>query len=161
MNEKSPATMRTPKRVMAELHWVGPDSLGPTTQTVTPRTDGRIGAAPNGGGCVRSATAAPWQALAEVGAWRAMPLRWAIIQPSVVPGSISVDLELVGKAAIVGGSSKGIGYAAARAIAREGAAVTLVARHADELELVLRLEVEDDNGRVASDAVRVRAECCR
>ena len=148
MNEKSPATMRRPKRAMVELHWVGPDSLGPTTQTVTPRTDGRIGAAPNGGGCARSATASPWQALAEAGAWRAMPLRWAIIQPSVVPGSISVDLELVGKAAIVGGSSKGIGYAAARAIAREGAAVTLVARHADELERAaadLRTETGSEN----------------
>lgn len=45
-----------------------------------------------------------------------------------------MDLELNGKIAIVGGSSKGIGYAAARSIASEGANVTIVARHADELE---------------------------
>ena len=45
-----------------------------------------------------------------------------------------MDLDLEGKVAIVGGSSQGIGYAAAAALAREGAAVTIVARHGDELE---------------------------
>ncbi len=45
-----------------------------------------------------------------------------------------MDLALSGKVAIVGGSSKGIGLATAQALAREGASVTLVARHGDELE---------------------------
>jgi 3-oxoacyl-[acyl-carrier protein] reductase len=45
-----------------------------------------------------------------------------------------VDLALAGRVAIVGGSSKGIGLAAARSLAREGALVTMVARHGDDLE---------------------------
>jgi 3-oxoacyl-[acyl-carrier protein] reductase len=45
-----------------------------------------------------------------------------------------VDLQLTGKVAIVGGSSKGIGLAAATSLAHEGAAVVLVARHGEELE---------------------------
>jgi len=45
-----------------------------------------------------------------------------------------VDLGLKDRVAIVGGSSKGIGYAVAVSLALEGAAVTLVARHGDELE---------------------------
>jgi 3-oxoacyl-[acyl-carrier protein] reductase len=46
-----------------------------------------------------------------------------------------VDLALAGRVAIVGGSSKGIGLATAQALAREGALVTMVARHGDDLEL--------------------------
>ena len=45
-----------------------------------------------------------------------------------------LDLELTGKIAIVGGSSKGIGFAAAEAISREGGNVTIVARHSVGLE---------------------------
>ena len=45
-----------------------------------------------------------------------------------------MELNLQGQAAIVGGSSRGIGFAAALAMAHEGAAVTLVARHGDQLE---------------------------
>jgi 3-oxoacyl-[acyl-carrier protein] reductase len=55
-----------------------------------------------------------------------------------------LDLELTGKIAIVGGSSKGIGLAAARSLARDGSKVTLVARHGDELQTAsskLQLEV--------------------
>ena len=43
-----------------------------------------------------------------------------------------MDLGLTGRAAIVGGSSKGIGRACAESLAREGACVTVVSRHADE-----------------------------
>jgi 3-oxoacyl-[acyl-carrier protein] reductase len=45
-----------------------------------------------------------------------------------------MDLGLKGRTAIVGGSSQGIGLAAAAALATEGVSVTLVARNADELE---------------------------
>lgn len=58
-----------------------------------------------------------------------------------------MELGLNGKVAIVGGSSKGIGFAAATALAREGANVTVVARHASELEqaaAALRKESGDD-----------------
>lgn len=45
-----------------------------------------------------------------------------------------MDLQLAGKAALVCGASKGLGYACAMSLAREGAAVTIVARHANVLE---------------------------
>ena len=45
-----------------------------------------------------------------------------------------MDLGLKGRVAIVGGSSKGMGRATAFALAREGANVTIVARHAPEVE---------------------------
>jgi NAD(P)-dependent dehydrogenase (short-subunit alcohol dehydrogenase family) len=43
------------------------------------------------------------------------------------------DFSLAGRRALVTGASKGLGLAAAAALAQYGAAVTLVARHADEL----------------------------
>jgi 3-oxoacyl-[acyl-carrier protein] reductase len=45
-----------------------------------------------------------------------------------------MDLGIAGRVAIVGGSSKGMGKATALALAREGAKVTICARHGDELE---------------------------
>ena len=45
-----------------------------------------------------------------------------------------MDLGIAGRVAIVGGSSKGLGKATALSLAREGANVTICARHADELE---------------------------
>ena len=45
-----------------------------------------------------------------------------------------MDLGIEGRVAIVGGSSKGMGKAAALAFVREGAKVTVCARHADDLE---------------------------
>jgi 3-oxoacyl-[acyl-carrier protein] reductase len=60
-----------------------------------------------------------------------------------------VDLALEGRSAIVGGSSKGIGYAAALALAREGAAVTLVARRAGVLgQAAADLRSESGNEQV-------------
>jgi NAD(P)-dependent dehydrogenase (short-subunit alcohol dehydrogenase family) len=43
-----------------------------------------------------------------------------------------MDLELEGQVAVITGGTRGIGLAAARLLAREGAAVVLVSRHADE-----------------------------
>ncbi len=48
-----------------------------------------------------------------------------------------MDLGLHGKAALVTGSSRGIGRAAAKALAAEGAVVTVVARGASELDSVV------------------------
>lgn len=45
-----------------------------------------------------------------------------------------MDLGIAGRAALVGGASSGIGLASARALAREGARVALVARRAEESE---------------------------
>jgi len=45
-----------------------------------------------------------------------------------------MDLQLVGKRAIVSGSTAGIGYAIAAALAREGAAVVVNGRTAARVE---------------------------
>ena len=45
-----------------------------------------------------------------------------------------MDLDLRGKVALVGGSSRGLGYACARRLAEEGAAVVLCARTAEDVE---------------------------
>ncbi|MEM6967406.1 MAG: SDR family oxidoreductase [Bacteroidota bacterium] len=49
-----------------------------------------------------------------------------------------MELNLVGKNALVGGSSKGIGKAAAIELAKLGANITLVSRSADKMAAVLR-----------------------
>ena len=49
-----------------------------------------------------------------------------------------MDLQLAGKVALVTGSSRGLGLAAARALAREGCAVTLTARGQDGLDAATR-----------------------
>ncbi len=64
-----------------------------------------------------------------------------------------MELGLEGRTAIVGGASQGIGYAAARAIASEGAKVTIAARRAEELErAAARLCDETDNDNVLAVA---------
>jgi 3-oxoacyl-[acyl-carrier protein] reductase len=49
-----------------------------------------------------------------------------------------VDLELTGKVALITGSSRGLGLAAARALGREGCCVALSARGADDLDQASR-----------------------
>ena len=44
-----------------------------------------------------------------------------------------MDLGLTGRRAVVTGGSKGIGLAVATELAREGAAVSICARHEDEV----------------------------
>ena len=64
-----------------------------------------------------------------------------------------MELGLDGRTAIVGGASQGIGYAAARAIASEGAKVTIAARRAEELErAAARLCDETGNDNVLAVA---------
>ena len=64
--------------------------------------------------------------------------------------------DLEGKAAIVTGASRGIGAAAARALAEAGAAVLLLARSTDEIE-ALAAEIEAGGGR----AVARTCDVCR
>ena len=64
-----------------------------------------------------------------------------------------MELGLGGRTAIVGGASQGIGYAAARAIASEGAKVTIAARRTEELErAAARLCDETGNDNVLAVA---------
>ena len=55
-------------------------------------------------------------------------------------------MELSGKVAMISGGSKGLGAALARRFAAEGAAVSLCARNAEELQAVVR-EIEASGGR--------------
>jgi NAD(P)-dependent dehydrogenase (short-subunit alcohol dehydrogenase family) len=57
-----------------------------------------------------------------------------------------MDLQLAGKRAIVTGASRGIGYAVARALAAEGAAVVLAARGQDALDAAAA-RIAADGGR--------------
>lgn len=60
-----------------------------------------------------------------------------------------MDLGLAGKVAIVGGASKGIGFAAAHALAAEGARVAIVARNAAEVaDAIKRIGNATEPGRV-------------
>jgi NAD(P)-dependent dehydrogenase (short-subunit alcohol dehydrogenase family) len=65
-----------------------------------------------------------------------------------------VDLELVGKRAIVTGGSRGIGLAVAKALSAEGAHVALVARDAGALEAA-RAEVLAAGGLAAGQVITV------
>ncbi|MFB9165522.1 MULTISPECIES: SDR family NAD(P)-dependent oxidoreductase [Arthrobacter] len=64
-----------------------------------------------------------------------------------------MDLELTGKKAFISGSSQGIGYAIAKALAREGAAVVLNGRDPEKLaESVRSLELEVPGALVSGAA---------
>jgi len=68
-----------------------------------------------------------------------------------------MNLDLEGKVAIVGGASQGIGYGIARALAREGAAVAIMARREAELHAAAeRLRAE-----TGADVLPIQADCRR
>jgi NAD(P)-dependent dehydrogenase (short-subunit alcohol dehydrogenase family) len=68
-----------------------------------------------------------------------------------------VDLELVGKRAIVTGGSRGIGLAVAKALSAEGAHVALVARDAGALEKA-RAAVLEAGGLAAGQVISVSCD---
>ena len=61
-----------------------------------------------------------------------------------------MDLELGGKSVLITGASRGIGLACARAFAREGCNVTLVATSAETLEQAVMQIRRDATGRIAA-----------
>ena len=74
-----------------------------------------------------------------------------------------MDLSLAGKAAVVGGASQGIGYAIARMLAAEGAAVAMVARRSEPLEAAVRRVREETGSHAIAIAADIRkaADCTR
>jgi 3-oxoacyl-[acyl-carrier protein] reductase len=74
-----------------------------------------------------------------------------------------MDLGLNGRFALVGGASKGIGFAIARLLAVEHADVAIVARHADELaDAAARIREETGRRVLAIPAdIRKAADCGR
>jgi NAD(P)-dependent dehydrogenase (short-subunit alcohol dehydrogenase family) len=68
-----------------------------------------------------------------------------------------VDLELVGKRAIVTGGSRGIGLAIAKALSAEGAHVALVARDLGALAAAKKA-VEESGGLAAGRVITVRCD---
>jgi NAD(P)-dependent dehydrogenase (short-subunit alcohol dehydrogenase family) len=69
----------------------------------------------------------------------------------------AVDLELVGKRAVVTGGSRGIGLAVAKALSAEGAHVALVARDTDALAAA-RAAVEEAGGLDAGRVITVSCD---
>jgi 3-oxoacyl-[acyl-carrier protein] reductase len=74
-----------------------------------------------------------------------------------------MDLALEGRCALVGGASKGIGYAIASLLAAERADVAIVARHANELaEAAARIRAETGRRVIEIPAdIRKAADCQR
>ena len=57
-----------------------------------------------------------------------------------------MNISLKGKRALIGGSSRGLGFAVAKQLARSGASVTLMSRNENKLkEIVANLESETKN----------------
>ena len=72
-----------------------------------------------------------------------------------------MNLDLVGKVAIVGGGSQGIGYGIARALAAEGAVVAITARREADLQAAAeRLRTETRGNVLPIQADCRRAEDC-
>ena len=59
-----------------------------------------------------------------------------MIDADSIPQELPMELGLVGKIAIVGGSSKGLGRACAEGLAREGAKVVVCSRNVETLEQI-------------------------
>jgi 3-oxoacyl-[acyl-carrier protein] reductase len=74
-----------------------------------------------------------------------------------------MDLQLRGKAAIVGGASQGIGFAIARLLAAEGADVAMVARKAEPLTQAVAQVAAQNGGRALALPADIRsaADCER
>jgi 3-oxoacyl-[acyl-carrier protein] reductase len=66
-----------------------------------------------------------------------------------------MDLGIAGRSALVCASSKGLGRGCAHALAREGAAVTMVARGAEALELAAEAIRRETGARVATVAADI------
>src|SRR5437867_516617 len=71
-----------------------------------------------------------------------------------------MDLGLKGKIAMVGGASKGLGYAVARALAAEGVAVSIASRDDDAVRSAAETIARETGGRahaVAGDLSKADA----
>ena len=68
-----------------------------------------------------------------------------------------MNLGLIGKVAIVGGASQGIGYGIARALSTEGAVVAITARR----EAELRAAAERLRGETGGTVLPIQADCRR
>ena len=55
-----------------------------------------------------------------------------------------MNISLKGKSALIGGSSRGLGYAVARQLALSGASVTLMSRNEKKLKEII-VNLENDN----------------
>ncbi len=71
--------------------------------------------------------------------------------PNCVPGG-SVDLKLSGKVAMVGGASKGLGFAVARALAADGAHVSIASRNQQAIDAAARQIAENTGAPVLAIA---------
>ena len=74
-----------------------------------------------------------------------------------------MDLALEGRFAVVGGASQGIGYAIARLLASEGAAVAIVARREEPLQAAADAIRRETGAQVLAIAADIRraADCAR
>src|SRR3954451_877954 len=73
-------------------------------------------------------------------------------------GGHTMDMGLAGKVAIVTGGSAGIGYAAARSMANEGARVVICARRQDALDAAAGSIREDTGAEIVAAAGDVSRE---
>src|SRR5580765_3131937 len=69
----------------------------------------------------------------------------------------AMDLGLKNKIAMVGGASKGLGYAVARALAAEGAAVSMASRDGDAIRRAADTVARDTGGRAFAVAADLSA----
>jgi len=70
-------------------------------------------------------------------------------EPSVAPGSVSVQLDLTGRSALVTGAASGIGRACAERLARAGATITVLDLNGDAAKEVARRSAARRCGRTS------------